>query len=90
MALIKILFGKIIAFIARRLLKIGKILIGIFMILMGGWFLLAPITQQFFSKQDALQDAPFLWLIVPVGIVQILIGFSMLRPFFSDPPKTDQ
>ncbi len=84
MTIIKSLLGKLASFLTRRLLKIGKILIGIFMILMGGWFVMAPVTQQFFAKQEAMQDAPFLWLIVPVGIVQILIGASLLRPLFQD------
>lgn len=82
MTIIKTLLRKLGSFLARRLMKIGKILIGVFMILMGGWFVMAPVTQQFFTKQEALQDAPFLWLIVPVGIVQILIGISLLRPLF--------
>lgn len=82
MSLITALLRKIASFLARRFMKVVRIIVGIFMILLGGWFVLAPITQQFFSKQDILQDAPYLWLIVPVGLVQILIGFSVLRPLF--------
>lgn len=80
--MIKALFKRIGNFLARRLMTIGRILIGIFMILIGAWFILAPITQQFLTKADALAQSPYLWLIVPVGILQIAIGISILRPIF--------
>ena len=61
---------------------IGRVIVGIFMLLIGGWFVLAPITQQFFAKADMLQETPYLWLIVPAGLLQIAIGVSILRPVF--------
>lgn len=80
--MIKTLFNKIGKFLARRFMIIGRIVVGIFMMLMGGWFVLAPITQQFLAKADTLQQSPYLWLIVPLGLLQIAIGISILRPIF--------
>lgn len=82
MSLIKILFGNILKFFSRRLMFLIRLAVGIFMILMGAWFVIAPISQQFFDKQDVLRDAPYLWLIVPFGILQIFIGGGILRPLF--------
>ena len=81
--MIKTLFHTIGKFITRRFMMLGRIVIGIFMILMGGWFVLAPITQQFLAKADILQQSPYLCLIVPLGLLQIAIGISILRPTFS-------
>lgn len=81
------LLRKLAGFFAGRFLKIAQVILGIFMVLMGSWFVLAPVTQQFLSKQEELQETPFLWLIIPVGIIQILIGLSMLRPLFLPPSK---
>ena len=78
------LLRRLFGFFGKRFLKIAQIVIGIFMVLIGLWFVLAPVTQQFLTKQDALQDTPFLWLIIPVGIIQILIGLSLLKPLFPD------
>lgn len=78
--MIKNIFSKIGKFLARRFMIIGRIVVGIFMMLMGGWFVLAPITQQFLAKVDTLQQSPYLCLIVPLGLLQIAIGISILRP----------
>lgn len=75
---------RIVSFFGKSFLKIAQIIIGVFMVLIGLWFVLAPVTHQFLTKQEALQDAPFLWLIIPVGIIQIFIGLSMLKPLFPD------
>lgn len=81
--MIKRLLQRLFAFLTRRLMLILRIGIGIFMILIGGWFILAPITQQFLSVDTAVSDYPYLWLIVPVGIVQIIIGISLLKPLIN-------
>lgn len=75
----RLLLNPIKTFLLQRLMHILRLLTGLFMLAIGLWFLLAPITQQFFSKTEELQDAPFLWLIVPLGLLQIAIGMSILR-----------
>lgn len=82
MTFLRRIISNILKFFTRRLMFILRLVVGIFMILIGVWFVLAPISQQFFEKQDALQDTPYLWLIVPVGIIQIVIGTGILRPLF--------
>ncbi|MEM9951665.1 MAG: hypothetical protein AAF846_08705 [Chloroflexota bacterium] len=72
----------IISFFSRRLVWIGRIVVGLFMIGLGLWFTFAPITQQFLMQTEALQQSPYLWLIVPVGLLQISIGYSLLRPLW--------
>lgn len=73
---------RVISFLTRRFVQVGRVIIGIFMILMGLWFSLAPVTQQFATQSDALQDAPYIWLIIPVGILQIGLGYTILRPLW--------
>jgi|GEM_PF-5801349 len=82
MNFLRLIISNILKFFTRRLMFILRLGVGIFMILIGVWFVLAPISQQFLAKQDALQDTPYLWLIVPVGIIQIVIGTGILRPLF--------
>ncbi|MGB7338524.1 MAG: hypothetical protein WBC91_06495 [Phototrophicaceae bacterium] len=84
---IKQLAGRLIAFLMRRFVQVGRLLIGIFMIFIGLWFSLAPFTQQF-ATSDALQDAPYVWLIIPVGILQIAIGYTLLRPLWHTETKS--
>ncbi|MEL6309505.1 MAG: hypothetical protein AAFR81_14945 [Chloroflexota bacterium] len=73
--------------IMRRFGMLVRLLVGGFMLLMGGWFLLAPFTQQFYAQLDILADMPALWLIVPLGILQIAVGVGILRPVFSSKDK---
>ncbi|MGJ3238781.1 MAG: hypothetical protein ACFE0Q_08760 [Anaerolineae bacterium] len=78
--------GRVIwRFLVGRFTVVLRVLVGVFMCLLGLWFVLAPITQQFFARSEALQASPFVWLIVPVGILQIAIGWSILRPLWHRP-----
>lgn len=74
---------RILRGIVRRFGLLIRLLIGGFMVVMGSWFLLAPFTQQFYAQLDILADMPALWLIVPLGILQIAVGVGILRPLFS-------
>lgn len=84
MAFLKRIGIRLLGAILRRLGMLLRVLIGGFMLLMGAWFTLAPITQRFFANLDILAQMPALWLIVPLGILQITVGISILRPLFSN------
>ena len=75
----KAIFSSIFRFFAGRVMYILRILIAIFMIMMGIWFAIAPIVQQFSVKDEALRNYPYLMLIVPVGLLQIGIGISLIQ-----------
>ena len=82
MTFLKAIFSWLGRFFAGRLVFVLRLGVGVFMMGMGVWFVLAPIVQQFAIKDEALRDYPFLLLIVPVGLVQISIGVGLLRPLF--------
>lgn len=87
LSFMKEVFSRIFGFFAGRVMYVVRVLIAVFMIMMGIWFTIAPIVQQFNIKEEALRNYPYLVLIVPVGLLQIGIGISLIRSTVNKPQE---